>query len=305
MEKGIKIEFLKRKEIQEEKWDQAIAGSLAETIYPYSWYLDAVSENWSALVVDDYKFVMPVVWKKKAGMKYIYQPFYTQQLGVFSREYVKPELIRQMLKILYKKFRFAGMNFNVKNLVGEEKPFIVDDKSNYITTLNEDYDTLTNTFTTNTKRNIRKSMEFSDHLEKNLPVEELVRLKRENDVIKRSEEDYRWLVRVFETVKQRDAGKIYAIQSDNEIIAAAFFAFSKNRAIYLLSASSPQGKERRGMFRIIDTFIKDHAGSGRILDFEGSNIPSVARCFGGFGAQAEIYQGVSFNRLPSTLTRLK
>ena len=59
------------------------------------------------------------------------------------------------------------------------------------------------------------------------------------------------------------------------------------------------------MFRIIDTFIKDHADSGRILDFEGSNIPSVARFFGGFGAQAEIYQSVSFNRLPSTLTRLK
>lgn len=305
MEKGMKIEFLKRKEIQEEKWDQVIAGSLAETIYPYSWYLDAVSEKWSALVVDDYRIVMPVVWKKKAGMKYIYQPFYTQQLGVFSREYVKPELIRQMLKILYKKFRFAGMNFNVKNLVGEEKPFAVDDKSNYILTLNKDYDTLSNTFTTNTKRNIKKSMEFSDQLEKNLPVEELVRLKRSNDVIKRSEEDYQWLVRVFETIKQRDAGKIYAIRSENEIIAAAFFAFSKKRAIYLLSASSSKGKEQRGMFRIIDTFIKDHAGSGRILDFEGSNIPSVARFFGGFGAQAEIYQGVSFNRLPSTLTRLK
>lgn len=301
----MKIDFLKRKEIQEEKWDLLIAGSLAETIYPYSWYLDAVSENWSALVVDDYRFVMPVVWKKKAGMKYIYQPFYTQQLGVFSREYVEPELIRHMLKILYKKFRFAGINFNVKNLVGEEKPFAVDDKSNYILTLNKDYDTHHNTFTTNAKRNIRKSAEFSDQLERNLPVEELVRLKRENDVIKRPKEDYGWLERVFETIRQRDAGKIYAVRSESEILAAAFFAFSKTRAIYLLSASSPKGKERRGMFRIIDTFINDHAGSGVILDFEGSNIPSVARFFGGFGAQAEIYQGVSFNRLPSTLTRLK
>ena len=164
MEKGMKIEFLKRKEIQEEKWDQVIAGSLAETIYPYSWYLDAVSENWSALVVDDYRFVMPVVWKKKAGMKYIYQPFYTQQLGVFSREYVKTELIRKMLKILYKKYRFAGMNVNVKNLIGEEKPFTVDDKSNYILPLSKDYDTLSNSFTTNTKRNIRKSIEFADQL---------------------------------------------------------------------------------------------------------------------------------------------
>src|SRR5210317_1567418 len=98
LKKERKVNLLKRKEIDVQKWDDLIAHSTAETIYPYSWYLDTVSENWSALVVDDYRFVMPVVWKKKAGMKYIYQPFYTQQLGVFSREYVDPALIRQMLK---------------------------------------------------------------------------------------------------------------------------------------------------------------------------------------------------------------
>jgi len=299
------LKLVQRKEIQEEKWDDLIAHSPAETIYPYCWYLDAVAENWSALVVDDYRYVMPVVWKKKAGMKYIYQPFYTQQLGVFSREYVEPELIQQMLKILYKKFRFAGINFNAKNLVGEEKPFTVEDKSNYVMTLNQDYDTHYKGYSSNAKRNIKKSIEFSEQVERNLPVEELVRLKRENDVIKRSEADYRWLGKILENIRQNDAGKIYAIRKESEISAAAFFAFSKTRAIYLLSASSQTGKEQRGMFRIVDTFIQDYAGSGMILDFEGSNIPSVARFFGGFGAQADIYQSVSFNRLPSTLTKLR
>ena len=65
------LKLLQRKEIDILKWDDLIAHSPAETIYPYSWYLDSVAENWSALVVDDYRFVMPVVWKKKAGMKYI------------------------------------------------------------------------------------------------------------------------------------------------------------------------------------------------------------------------------------------
>jgi hypothetical protein len=305
MEKGLKIDFVQRKEIDAGKWDAVIAGSPAETIYPYTWYLDAVADNWSALVVEDYRYVMPVVWKRKAGMRYMYQPFYTQQLGVFSREYVDPELICRMLRILYKKYRFGGLNLNVKNLVGEGAPFGVDDKSNYVIKLHQDYNAHFNLFTTNTRRNIRKSMEFPDLLDKNLPVAELVRLKRENDVIKRSEEDYRWLARLFETVKERGAGKIYAIRTGSEVTSAAFFAFSKTRAIYLLSASSQEGKERRGMFRIVDAFIRDHAGSGMILDFEGSNIPSVARFFSGFGAQPEIYQGVSFNRLSGALNKLR
>lgn len=299
------MKLLKRKEIDTGKWDALIAGSTAESIYPYSWYLDTVAENWSALVVDDYRFVMPVVWKKKAGMRYIYQPYYTQQLGVFSREYVDPELIRKMLGILYRKFRFAGMNFNVKNLVGEEKHFTVDDKSNYVMPLDRDYEDHYQIYNSNTKRNLKKSLESSEQLERDLPVEMLVKLKRENDVIKRSKEDYAWLTRVFESIKDHDAGTVYGLRTDTEISAAAFFAFSKTRAIYLLSASSPEGKESRGMFRIVDTFIRDHAGSERILDFEGSNIPSVARFFGGFGAQPEIYQGVSFSRLPATLTKLR
>lgn len=301
----MKIALLKRREIDEGRWDDLIAHSTVETIYPYTWYLDAVSENWSALVVEDYRFVMPVVWKKKAGMKYIYQPFYCQQLGVFSREYVDPELIRKMLRMLYKKFRFAGINFNIKNLVGEEPPYTVDDKTNYVMRLDRDYDTHYKNFSSNARRNIKKSIEFSEIIERNLPVEELVRLKRENDVIKREEGDYRRLVKLFETIQDRKAGKIYAIRTGSEITAAAFFAFSRTRAIYLLSASSEKGKEQRGMFRIVDTFIKDQAGSGLILDFEGSNIPSVARFFSGFGAQPEIYQGVSFSRIPATLAKLR
>jgi hypothetical protein len=282
-----------------------VAESPAETIYPYSWYLDAVSDTWSALVADDYRFIMPVVWKKKAGMKYVYQPFHTQQLGVFSREYVDPQIIREMLAIIYKKFRFAGINFNAKNLVGEEKPFLVADKSNYIMALNRDYDQHYKSFSSNAKRNIRQSIEFKEVVEKDVPVEELVLLKKANDVIQRSEDDYAQLQKLLETLITRDAGSVYAIRNGTEVISAAFFAFSRTRAIYLVSASGKTGKEHRSMFRIVDAFLREYAGSGKILDFEGSNIPSVARFFAGFGAQAEIYQGLSFSRLPATLNKLR
>jgi hypothetical protein len=301
----VKIVYLNRGAIDTEKWDQVIKKSPAETLYPYSWYLDEVASNWSALVADDYRFIMPVVWKKKAGMKYVYQPFYTQQLGVFSKEYVDPLIIKKMLSIIYRKFRFAGINFNVKNLVGEEEPFTVDDKSNYIMELNREYDQHYRSFSSSAKRNIRKSAEYGEVVEKEVPVEELVDLKRANDVIQRSEEDYQGLLNLLETLRSRGAGSVYAIRTGREFTAAAFIAFSRTRAIYLVSASSQTGKEHRSMFRIVDAFIMEHAGSGMILDFEGSNIPSVARFFGGFGALPEIYQGVSFNRLPATLIKLR
>jgi len=299
------IEFVHRKDLDTGRWDELIAQSTAETLYPYSWYLDAAAANWSALVMDDYRFVMPLVWKKKYGLRYLYQPFYTQQLGVFSREYVDPTIIASMLALLQKKFRFAGINFNTKNLVGETGSIAVYDKTNYVLDLQHSYDKLFGSFSTNAKRNIKKAYQFNEHLEKELSCEQLVAFKKENDVIKRSEEEYQWLVYLLETIKKNSSGVVYASRDKGAISAAAFFGFSKSRAIYLVSASDGQGKKNRSMFKLVDAFVRDQARTEMILDFEGSNIPSVARFFAGFGAKPEIYQGISFNRLPLFLNKIR
>ncbi len=299
------LKFIHRKAIDAGKWDRVIAESPAETIYPYSWYLDAVADQWSALVEDDYRFIMPVVWTKKAGIRYVYRPAYTQQLGVFSREYVDPGIIRDMLKIIYRKFRFAGINFNSRNLLGEDPLFAVEDKSNYILKLDLDYDQHRQAYSGTVNRNLSQSEEFKEVVVKEVAVEELLKLKKINDVIRKSEEDYLRLQQVLDTLTQRGEGKVLAVRSGNEITAAAYFAFSRTRAIYLVSANGKTGKEHRSMYRIVDAFIREHAGSGKILDFEGSSIPAVARFFGGFGARPEIYQALSFSRLSATLSSLR
>lgn len=299
------MRFLHRGDVDEGRWDEVIAQSQAETLYPYTWYLDTVAERWSALVMDDYRFVMPVVWKQKYGLKYIYQPYYTQQLGIFSKEYVDPAVIGEMLPVLYKKFRFANFNFNAKNLVGEDKNWSLYDKTNYVLDLNSDYEKISASFSTNAKRNIKRAMANSGELEKELGCEEVIAFKRENDTIKRTEGEYQWLQNLLQTLTNREAGTAYGIRVDRRLIAAAFFGFSRTRGIYLVSASNDEGKEQRGMFKIVDAFIREYAGKALKLDFEGSNIPSVARFFAGFGARPEIYQGVNFDRLPVFLNKLR
>ena len=42
--------------------------------------------TWDALVEDDYVSVMPLPYRKKMGVTYIFPPTMTQQLGVFSHE---------------------------------------------------------------------------------------------------------------------------------------------------------------------------------------------------------------------------
>ncbi|HDS06036.1 MAG TPA: hypothetical protein ENO05_00285 [Bacteroides sp.] len=291
------IKFVDRKNIDDDRWNEVIALSAAETLYPYSWYLDAAAEHWSALIMDDYRFIMPLVWNRKLGISYLYQPFYTQQLGVFSKDYTDPVTISAMLSRVPKKFIYGHMHFNSGNLVGEQGPFVVDDRKNYRLTLQASHESLKQSYSNNTRRNIQRALALDEGVRKDIAPEVLVSLKKRHDIFRRPESSYRWLLRLLETIKKNGNGVIYGSMEGEEPDAAAFFAFSRTRAIYLVAVSSERGKQRRSMFKVVDAFIADHAGSGMILDFEGSSIPSVARFFSGFGAHPEVFQRVRFNRL--------
>ena len=82
------IKYIHREHLDEEKYNQCIATSLQSKIYAFSWYLDIVCDNWDVLVLDDYEAVMPIPWRKKYGIKYVYPPFWVLQLGVFSNEVI-------------------------------------------------------------------------------------------------------------------------------------------------------------------------------------------------------------------------
>lgn len=292
------IRFLNRSEIDAEKWDEVISHSPAETLYPYSWYLDASAIKWSALVMDDYRFVMPLVWNKKYGIRYLYQPLFCQQLGVFSREFVDPLVVEEFVGLMMKHFRFGVLNFNMKNMVGDHRRREVYDRANYVLPLHGPYEDIRQSFSVNAKRNLKRSMELERSVDRQIGLDELMAFKRENDLVKKTEAQYAKMQEQFASVAHFSKAVIYGLRDEEGLVAAAFMAFSKTRIIYLLSVSNERGKQQRAMFRIVDELIKVHSASMLSLDFEGSNIPNIARFFMGFGAKPEIYQGVSFNRLP-------
>ena len=80
---------------------------------------------------------------------------------------------------------------------------------------------------------------------------------------------------------------------------------NEGRIYYLTPVSNKEGKEKRAMFAILDYVIGKYADTGLILDFEGSQIPGVARFFAGFGAKPITYFHLKENRLPFPINLLK
>ena len=148
------IQYLRHNQINRKKWDETIA--FGGNIYAYFWYLDYVHPGWEALVEDDYQSVMPLTGGKKFGINYLYQPYFVQQLGVFSKAPITQEKTEEFLKAIPQKYRFAEIRLNENNILGEGFQG-VEYHRNVLLDLNQDYETIRANYHTNAKRNLAKA----------------------------------------------------------------------------------------------------------------------------------------------------
>jgi hypothetical protein len=106
--------------------------------------------------------------------------------------------------------------------------------------------------------------------------------------------------------QQRNLLKCLGVYEGPENLeAVGIFLIHKSRIIYILGGASDKGRELRSMYSLFDTLIKEYAEKDMLLDFEGSEIPGIARFFKGFGAHKQPYFKLHINRLPLPLRWLK
>ncbi len=287
------LRHVKNREINREAWNRCIALSHNELPYAYAWFLDAVSPQWEALISDDYEYVMPLPIKRKFGIKYVIQPRWIQQLGIFSAQPISAEIIKMFLaKIPYLSYDF---NLNFGNILGLEKP-------NGIIALNRPYEEISKAFSQNTRRNIAKAQN-ANLLVKQIDYQLLVDFWRANNADKAAELSAK-LPLLCEAAKKNDAGRFYGVYTaDNELIATLMTLETERRIIYLVPTSNQRGKELSAMFLLVDYLLKTNSETDKIFDCEGSQIPGVARFYAGFGAQPQPYFTVNRCR-PQWLVKL-
>jgi hypothetical protein len=300
------IRYLRYKEIDKKKWDACIDGAVNRIIYAFSWYLDIAGPGWDALVEDDYTAVFPLVHKKRAGIAYLYQPYFTQQLGVFSTQHLTSDLVTQFLNSIPPTFRFAEIHLNILNKPDPGK-FKITGRVNHELDLIHSYDALIGGYNENTRRNLKKAATHHLALKKNVEPDELITLFSENFGKKEGKlkfEQYDMLRRLLEASMKNTSSRITgAVAPDGKLCAAAFFLKYKERVIFHFAASDQLARENGAMFFLVDQYIHEHAGQTLTLDFEGSNDVNVARFYKGFGARECSYPMVRIDRLPFLLRK--
>ncbi len=291
-------------EIDADKWDNCIAKSPNALVYAQSWYLDKVCDRWDALVWGDYQYVMPLTFRKKMGVTYLYQPLFCQQLGVFPTP--TKEVLRDFLNEATELFPFAEINLNAMNLPVRKAVGLFVPRKNFLLPLGQPYSEIVKNYSSHTKRKLKKASSNKLSLIKGISTGEYLTFKRQNQKSRALERNVLRLRNILAFAMTKSMGQVYGVYSpQNELCAAAFFLRFKNRVTYLNAATSYEGRELNAMYFLIDQFIFENAGSEFMIDFEGSVIPGVARLYEGFGATPEVYHHLKWNKLPIWLRWLK
>lgn len=294
------VSHLKHSEINKQKWDSCILAQIAAWPYALSWYLDCVAPNWEALVLNDYEAVMPLPCRVKWGINYIYTPRFVQQLGVFGKGNLPLE---QFIQAIPAKFSYIDINLNEGNTLPRASL-----NTNTLLNLNKPLSQLQTAFADNTKRNAKKAEKAGYHIAQLPNADDIISLFKANrgQDIDFTGADYNLLQHLVAAAQSHNACTICGVKNtDGETVAGAVFVHTPGRHVFLFSGNNAQARQNGAMHLLLSEYIKQHAETDSVLDFEGSNNADLARFYLSFGGYSTQYPKLKINRLPCPLRWLK
>lgn len=290
------LQKIKRKDLDVDKYSKALNDASNYRIYAEHWYLDILTEEkWECLVFGDYEVIMPIPLQYKFGIKFVLQPIYCQQLGVFYKEEISEEIFREFEKKLHK-YRVRAYHFNEENT--EKFSPEGERRVNQILNIDKPYEYIFKEYRKGRKSDINVAKKANLNLVKKLNIDELITLNRENQDAFISEKNRNKLKLLFESLRRN--GKLigYSLRNNrNENIAMCLLSDSGNRIILIFLIRNKSKKPCGEISFLLNEIFKDFSQVVKEFDFEGSAIPGVASFNESFGADKRLY--TIFSNMPN------
>ena len=296
----MQIQFYTHEQIDKAKWDDCIRRSVNALIYGYSFYLDIVCPQWNALVAGDYEVLMPLPHRKKFGIKYLYQPAFTQQLGIFSPIDTNQEITDNFIEEATRRYKFIDLNLNYGN-----KPTQSNMNCNLVLPLDRSFVEIKKSFRKDLVNKANSAQLILSEPPANFVID-LFRKEYGPRIPHINVADYDRLKAVFQALHAREMSFTKAVSNEGgELVSAAIFYKDDHRIYYILGTTTEAGRRLQANAWLLHEVIREYAGPHRLFDFEGSNIPSIQSFFRKFSAREESYSSIHINELGMPLSWIK
>lgn len=294
------IVFLKYDEIDKTKWNRAITDSFYPTLFADYDFLSTASPEWYALIKGDYEYIMPLPVRSKIHISYIFTPFQFSRLGIFSKNRITPEIVRNFFDAIPFDFKQIDLRLNQYNpyeKISDESIQLV----SYYLNLNISYPELYVHFHKNTKRNVKAAEKENLHITSDVSLCDILHLYRKNrgkaKKFKIKRKDYRLFLKVATFAQERGRLELVGVKdNDMNLLAGACFLHDYSTIWFWFSGRDNRFANKRAMFFLINAYIKKYQKTLKILDFDGSMNKNIARFYAGFGATRYSYPMIYFSR---------
>jgi hypothetical protein len=310
------LRYLSHSQIDYQQWDACVAASPQAIVYGLSWYLDVVSPGWAGLVEEEqgrYLTVMPLPAARKIGIAYLRQPFFAQQLGLFSvRDRVDITGALDLVLGHYPLISRYAFNTGNQDLPLAAHPHLHSQQHfTHHLDLSLPYEHLSRHYSRDRKLNLGRARKAGLQVEASDDIGPLIALFQSDAAARITggtpPEAYRLLEALFAACKDRGLASLYYTRTAaGEWDAGCLFVRYAHKIIYLFNAASVAGRRRNGRSLLIDRVIRQYAGQPYVLDFESpAAVPSIIRVYQGFGSRPLPYYSIRYNQLPAPVRWVK
>jgi hypothetical protein len=295
----VAVRYIRQKDLNYLLWDRCINNSLNGLVYAYSWYLDIVAEHWDALVEDDYRTVMPLIYKVKSGYKKIYTPYLCKQLGIFSVKPINESRIIQFINLLPKSFKRISINFNRQNCQSLKLKDNYQILSAFEMDLIMPYEKKFKLYSALVKNSLSIATDRQLNVIKGISITEIESFIRNNE----SKFSENLLLKPLKLILSQliSSGKAEIIgvyDSTNMLISIACFIRSNQNVIMIYALTSKKGIEEKANYLIMDSFLRNYSSRNVTLSLDHVDETWNFQLYRNFGAMESNYYCLNDNRLP-------
>jgi hypothetical protein len=303
------IQYIKRNELNTAKWNDCIKTAENGLIYGYTWWLDAMADNWDALVLNDYEAVMPLTWRKKYSFYYLYQPPFTASLGMF---YKKENTIgvAAFLKAVPPQFRLWDISLNEMNRLhpADYEGIEVSNRKNMLVNNPQAHSETATSYARLAKRKLKLATEHNITVDTNVNLKSIIAFYikeygSQHPAIK--QKDYDNLVKACTQAQERGHVNCYTARLDGKVLAVYIVLKDKQYFYSLTGGSTKEGKALGAFYTLTDAAIQDAVLEQCSFRFEGSDISGIEFFNSQFGAEIKHYIHLRLNKLPFPIKLLK
>lgn len=290
------LEIVPNRRIDKQRWDALVESSPVELIYGRSWFLDAVAPGWRIIVDDDYSAGIPIAHAVKFGQPYIYQPLFAQRFALYQKRNADPKSKEKILNSIPASYRFVDLHFDLQG-VRVPGRFEAELRTTQILPLNKSLVQLRKRYHSGLRYSIRKSQRAGISIRKNISLLEFTEFLKQSKLYRDQSiyaTNHNALMRLMKSGDEQASGKMWgAFLPGGELVSIAYTVEDHSRVYYLFQCSSAKGRTVCAAHAMTDSMIEHYARSAKLLDFVGSNIPSVAFFNNQFGARSVFYQRIT------------